>query len=278
MQSRPPATILTGFLGAGKTTLLNRILEGKAGKKIAVIVNEFGEIGIDHQLVVRSDEEIIELNNGCLCCTVRGDLIRIVDEIFERYDNIDHLVIETTGLADPGPVIQSFMVDDRMQSRLIAGRDRHRGRLPARLDAAREPRGAGADRLRRRHSAQQDRPGEQRGGRPGRAPGAGDEPVRPHLPHRAERHRSRSGSSASARSTSRTSSAWRPTCSTRRTTSTTRRVGSVCIATPGRGRRHALQQVDVRPGPGARRRPVPDEGHPRPGCRARAASCSRACT
>ena len=102
MQSRPPATILTGFLGAGKTTLLNRILEGKAGRKIAVIVNEFGEIGIDHQLVVRSDEEIIELNNGCLCCTVRGDLIRIVDEIFERYDNIDHLVIETTGSPIPG--------------------------------------------------------------------------------------------------------------------------------------------------------------------------------
>ena len=118
MLSRTPATILTGYLGAGKTTLLNRILEGRADKKIAVIVNEFGEIGIDHQLVVRSDEEIIELNNGCLCCTVRGDLIRIVDEIFDRYDSIDHLVIETTGLADPGPVIQSFMVDDRMQSRL----------------------------------------------------------------------------------------------------------------------------------------------------------------
>ena len=119
MQSRPPATILTGFLGAGKTTLLNRILEGNTGKKIAVIVNEFGEIGIEHELVARSDEEIIELNNGCLCCTVRGDLIRIVEEIFERYGDIDHLVIETTGLADPGPVIQSFMVDDRMQSRVM---------------------------------------------------------------------------------------------------------------------------------------------------------------
>lgn len=119
MLTRHPATILTGFLGSGKTTLLNRILEGSSGKKIAVIVNEFGEIGIDHQLVVRSDEEIVELNNGCLCCTVRGDLIRIVDDIFSRYDNIDHLVIETTGLADPGPVIQSFIVDDRMQARLL---------------------------------------------------------------------------------------------------------------------------------------------------------------
>ncbi len=119
MLTRRPATILTGFLGSGKTTLLNRILEGTPEKKIAVIVNEFGEIGIDHQLVVRSDEEIVELNNGCLCCTVRGDLIRIVDDIFSRYDTIDHLVIETTGLADPGPVIQSFIVDDRMQARLL---------------------------------------------------------------------------------------------------------------------------------------------------------------
>ena len=119
MLTRHPATILTGFLGSGKTTLLNRILEGTPDKKIAVIINEFGEIGIDHQLVVRSDEEIVELNNGCLCCTVRGDLIRIVDDIFSRYESINHLVIETTGLADPGPVIQSFMVDDRMQSRLM---------------------------------------------------------------------------------------------------------------------------------------------------------------
>ena len=119
MLMRHPATILTGFLGSGKTTLLNRILEGTPDKKIAVIINEFGEVGIDHQLVERSDEEIIELNNGCLCCTVRGDLIRMVDDIFSRYQNINHVVIETTGLADPGPVIQSFMVDDRMQSQLL---------------------------------------------------------------------------------------------------------------------------------------------------------------
>lgn len=117
-KSHCPTTILTGFLGSGKTTLLNRILNGKADRKVAVIINEFGEISIDHQLVVSADEEIIELNNGCLCCNVRGDLIRSVGEIYARYDHIDHMVIETTGLADPGPIIQSFIVDDRMQSRL----------------------------------------------------------------------------------------------------------------------------------------------------------------
>ncbi len=117
MTPRVPATVLTGFLGSGKTTLLNRILTLNHGKKIGVIVNEFGEIGIDHQLVVSADEEIIEMNNGCICCTVRGDLIRIIDDLFERHDDFDHLVIETTGLADPGPVIQSFLVDDRIHSR-----------------------------------------------------------------------------------------------------------------------------------------------------------------
>ncbi|MCB9946658.1 MAG: GTP-binding protein [Rhodospirillaceae bacterium] len=116
--TRRPATIVTGFLGSGKTTLLNRILTQQEGRKIAVIINEFGEISIDHQLVVSAEEEIIELNNGCLCCTVRGDLIRSVEDIFSRYQHIDHLVVETTGLADPGPVIQSFLVDDRIQSRL----------------------------------------------------------------------------------------------------------------------------------------------------------------
>jgi G3E family GTPase len=115
--SRPPATVLTGFLGAGKTTLINRILDTSPNKKFALIINEFGEIGIDNQLVVSEKEEIIELNNGCICCTVRGDLIRSIDQILSRYDDIDHLVIETTGLADPGPVVQSFLVDDRIQSR-----------------------------------------------------------------------------------------------------------------------------------------------------------------
>ena len=117
MLSKVPATVLTGYLGSGKTTLLNHILSSEHGKKIAVIVNEFGEIGIDHQLIMSSDEEIIEMNNGCICCTVRGDLIRIIEDIFARYQKLDHIVIETTGLADPGPVIQSFMVDDRVASR-----------------------------------------------------------------------------------------------------------------------------------------------------------------
>ena len=107
-----PVTVLTGYLGAGKTTLLNHILTQEHGKKVAVIVNEFGEIGVDNQLVVDSDEEILEMNNGCICCTVRGDLIRIISKLLERLDSFDYLIIETTGLADPAPVIQSFFVDE----------------------------------------------------------------------------------------------------------------------------------------------------------------------
>ena len=109
-----PVTVLTGYLGAGKTTLLNRILTENHNQRIAVIVNEFGEVGIDHQLVIDADEEIFEMNNGCICCTVRGDLIRIINELMKRRDSFDHLVIETTGLADPAPVIQSFFVDETM--------------------------------------------------------------------------------------------------------------------------------------------------------------------
>ncbi len=116
---RCPTTVLTGFLGSGKTTLLNRILTGKTDRRIAVIMNEFGEIGIDHQLMLAADEEIVELNNGCLCCNIRGDLVRGVGALFSRHDDIDHVVIETSGLADPGPVIQSFVVDDRMQAELM---------------------------------------------------------------------------------------------------------------------------------------------------------------
>ena len=107
-----PVTVLTGFLGAGKTTLLNRLLSENHKLRLAVIVNEFGEIGIDNQLVVGADEEIFEMNNGCICCTIRGDLIRIIGLLMTRRDEFDHIVIETTGLADPGPVIQSFFVDD----------------------------------------------------------------------------------------------------------------------------------------------------------------------
>jgi G3E family GTPase len=112
-----PVTVLTGYLGAGKTTLLNWILTHEHGKKVAVIVNEFGEIGIDNQLVVNAEEEIFEMNNGCICCTVRGDLIRIITNLMRRRNKFDHLVIETTGLADPAPVIQTFFVDEDVQAK-----------------------------------------------------------------------------------------------------------------------------------------------------------------
>lgn len=117
-----PVTILTGYLGAGKTTLLNRILTNQHGKRVAVIVNEFGEIGIDSQLVINADEEILEMNNGCICCTVRGDLIRIFSDLMLKREKFDYLVIETTGLADPAPVIGSFFIDDvmRQQTQLDA--------------------------------------------------------------------------------------------------------------------------------------------------------------
>jgi G3E family GTPase len=111
-----PVTVLTGYLGAGKTTLLNRILTQEHGKKVAVIVNEFGELGIDNQLIVDTDEEIFEMNNGCICCTVRGDLIRIISKLVRRRDRFDRLVIETTGLADPAPIIQTFFVDEDVQN------------------------------------------------------------------------------------------------------------------------------------------------------------------
>jgi G3E family GTPase len=114
-----PVTVLTGYLGAGKTTLLNRILTYEHGKKVAVIVNEFGEVGIDHQLIIDADEEIFEMNNGCICCTVRGDLIRIIGNLMKRRNKFDHLVIETTGLADPAPVIQTFFVDEDMRAQIL---------------------------------------------------------------------------------------------------------------------------------------------------------------
>ena len=106
-----PVTVLTGYLGAGKTTLLNRILSEPHGKKYAVIVNEFGEVGIDNDLIVGADEEVFEMNNGCICCTVRGDLIRVIGGLLKRAGGFDGILIETTGLADPGPVAQTFFVD-----------------------------------------------------------------------------------------------------------------------------------------------------------------------
>ncbi|ACB75008.1 CobW family GTP-binding protein [Opitutus terrae] len=110
-----PVTVLTGFLGAGKTTLLNRILTEQHGKKIAVIENEFGEVGVDNELVIESDEELFEMNNGCLCCTVRGDLIRILGRLMKRKDQLDGILIETTGMANPAPVAQTFFTDDEMR-------------------------------------------------------------------------------------------------------------------------------------------------------------------
>ena len=117
-----PVTVLTGYLGSGKTTLLNRILSEDHGKRYAVIVNEFGEIGIDNDLIVESDEEIYEMNNGCVCCTVRGDLIRVVEGLMRRLGRFDAIVVETTGLADPAPVAQTFFMDDdvRQKTRLDA--------------------------------------------------------------------------------------------------------------------------------------------------------------
>src|SRR5438067_11705754 len=114
MSDKVPVTVLTGYLGAGKTTLLNRILSEPHGQKYAVIVNEFGEVGIDNDLIVGADEEIFEMNNGCVCCTVRGDLVRIIDGLMRRKGKLDAIILETTGLADPAPVAQTFFIDDNI--------------------------------------------------------------------------------------------------------------------------------------------------------------------
>ena len=115
--SEIPVTVLTGYLGAGKTTLLNRILSENHGQKYAVIVNEFGEIGIDNDLIVGADEEVFEMNNGCVCCTVRGDLVRIIDGLMKRKGKFDAIILETTGLADPAPVAQTFFVDEEVSQK-----------------------------------------------------------------------------------------------------------------------------------------------------------------
>ncbi|HRK95992.1 MAG TPA: GTP-binding protein [Rhodospirillales bacterium] len=139
--SQIPVTVLTGYLGAGKTTLLNRILKEHHGGRYAVIFNEFGDIGIDNDLVVAGDEEIFEMNNGCICCTVRGDLIRILDGLMKRRGQFSSILIETTGLADPAPVAQTFFVDDDVRSKtrldaIVAVADARN--LTARLDDSHE--------------------------------------------------------------------------------------------------------------------------------------------
>ena len=119
MLNKIPVTVLTGYLGAGKTTLLNRILSEPHGKRYAVIVNEFGEIGIDNDLIVNADEEVFEMNNGCVCCTVRGDLIRIIEGLLRRKGKFDAIIVETTGLADPAPVAQTFFMDENVGSKTM---------------------------------------------------------------------------------------------------------------------------------------------------------------
>ncbi len=182
-----PVTVLTGYLGAGKTTLLNRILTEDHGKRYAVIVNEFGEVGIDNDLVVDADEEVFEMNNGCVCCTVRGDLIRVLQGLMKRKGGFDAIVVETTGLADPGPVAQTFFVDDDVKAAHRSGLGHRRGRRQAHPAAPGRQQGSGrADRLRRPDRAEQDRPGL--GGRPAPTSRPASSRINPLAPiHRAQR-------------------------------------------------------------------------------------------
>ena len=179
MTDKIPVTVLTGYLGAGKTTLLNRILSEPHGKKYAVIVNEFGEIGIDNDLVVGADEEVFEMNNGCICCTVRGDLVRILDGLMRRKGKFDAIIVETTGLADPAPVAQTFFIDENVGRRtkldaVVTVADAKW--LNDRLKDA--PGGQEPDRVRRRHPDQQDRSGDARGAERSRGAHPRHQPLR----------------------------------------------------------------------------------------------------
>ena len=161
MSDKIPVTVLTGYLGAGKTTLLNRILSEPHGQKFAVIVNEFGEIGIDNDLVVGADEEVFEMNNGCICCTVRGDLVRIIDGLMRRKGKFDAIIVETTGPRRSGAGGADLLRrrERRTQDQARCGGHR-RGRQVAAGPAQGRAGGQEPDRLRRRDPAQQDRPGE----------------------------------------------------------------------------------------------------------------------
>ncbi len=158
MTEKIPVTVLTGYLGAGKTTLLNRILTEQHGRRYAVIVNEFGEIGIDNDLVVGADEEIFEMNNGCICCTVRGDLIRIIEGLMRRRGKFDAIIVETTGLANPAPVAQTFFMDAdvkeaaRLDAVVTLADAKWLGAPPEGRAGSEEP-----DRFRRCDRAEQDR-------------------------------------------------------------------------------------------------------------------------
>ncbi len=168
-QGRVPVTVLTGFLGSGKTTLLNRILSEQHGKRIAVIENEFGEVGVDHQIVIGAEEEIFETANGCICCTVRGDLIRILGQLVKRRDKFDYVIVEMTGLADPGPVAQTFFIDEDLREHfqldaIVTLVDAKHAEAPSGGSA----RSLRADRIRRRRPAEQDRSRVRAGSRPRR--------------------------------------------------------------------------------------------------------------
>ena len=293
-----PVTVLTGYLGAGKTTLLNRILSEPHGKRYAVIVNEFGEIGIDNELVVGADEEVFEMNNGCICCTVRGDLIRIIEGLMKRKGKFDGIIVETTGLADPAPVAQTFFVDEDVRERGAARRRGHRRRrqvaepAPARRAGSQEP-----DRLRRCRRPQQDRPRQRRRAARSRGAHPRDQPLRAAAPRRTlrRRHRRRAGA---ARLRSRSHSRHRagvsrgrrrarppsprsrsPARSFARPQALPRRGHAIDFgAARGRRRSRQVHAVDQPADSGAGPRHPALQGHRRLQGRSASASSSRACT